>query len=150
MSVLSLRIPCQPRSSTAGPPSGPRGCMKSSTTVTGWSRAAIPSASRSTPATASIGPIGFPRSFPRCTRFAASPATSRRWGATSTGSRASTCCATARARPQAFLYAFDLTELDGEDLRAVPLKVRKARLARLVIRAKAGLQLVEHIEGDGR
>jgi bifunctional non-homologous end joining protein LigD len=34
-----------------------------------------------------------------------------------------------------FLYAFDLIELDGEDLRRDPLEVRKATLASLIARA---------------
>jgi bifunctional non-homologous end joining protein LigD len=33
---------------------------------------------------------------------------------------------------EAMLYAFDLLELDGEDLRGMPLADRKKRLARLV------------------
>jgi bifunctional non-homologous end joining protein LigD len=48
-----------------------------------------------------------------------------------------------------FLYAFDLIELDGEDLRRNPLEVRKATLASLIARGGAGIQLNEHIEGDG-
>jgi ATP-dependent DNA ligase len=36
------------------------------------------------------------------------------------------------------LYAFDLLELDGEDLRPLPLDKRKARLARLFWRMQAG------------
>jgi ATP-dependent DNA ligase len=31
-----------------------------------------------------------------------------------------------RSEPQAFLYAFDLLELDGTDLRRDPIEVRKA------------------------
>jgi ATP-dependent DNA ligase len=34
-----------------------------------------------------------------------------------------------------FLYAFDLIELDGEDMRRDPLAVRKATLASLLRRA---------------
>jgi bifunctional non-homologous end joining protein LigD len=33
---------------------------------------------------------------------------------------------------EVILYAFDLLELDGEDLRALPLGARKAKLARLL------------------
>jgi ATP-dependent DNA ligase len=50
---------------------------------------------------------------------------------------------------EAFLYAFDLLELDGEDWRPRPLEARKDRLARLMANAPAGLQFNEHIEGDG-
>jgi hypothetical protein len=44
-----------------------------------------------------------------------------------------------------FLYAFDLIELDGEDLRRDPLAVRKATLASLLRRAAAGLRLNDEI-----
>jgi bifunctional non-homologous end joining protein LigD len=46
------------------------------------------------------------------------------------------------------LQAFDLLDLDGEDLRARPLEERKAKLAELV-RGCDGIRLVEHTEGDG-
>jgi ATP-dependent DNA ligase len=48
-----------------------------------------------------------------------------------------------------FLYAFDLIELNGEDLRREPLEVRKATLASVLAKASAGLRLNEHIEADG-
>ena len=48
-----------------------------------------------------------------------------------------------------FLYAFDLMELDGEDLRREPLEVRKATLASVIARAASGLRLNEYIEHDG-
>jgi bifunctional non-homologous end joining protein LigD len=51
---------------------------------------------------------------------------------------------------QVFMYAFDLLELDGEDLRARRLEERKAMLAKLIARAADGLQLSEHFEGDGK
>jgi ATP-dependent DNA ligase len=35
-----------------------------------------------------------------------------------------------------FLYAFDLIELDGDDLRHEPIERRKAALAKLIRRAK--------------
>jgi bifunctional non-homologous end joining protein LigD len=50
---------------------------------------------------------------------------------------------------QVFMYAFDLLELDGEDLRARPLEERKVIFARLIGRAD-GLELSEHLEGDGK
>jgi ATP-dependent DNA ligase len=37
-----------------------------------------------------------------------------------------------------FLYAFDLIELNGDDLRRDPLEVRKATLASVLAKAKAG------------
>jgi bifunctional non-homologous end joining protein LigD len=49
----------------------------------------------------------------------------------------------------AMLYAFDLLELDGEDLRALPLGDRKKRLARLLARRRVGIVLSEHTAGDG-
>jgi bifunctional non-homologous end joining protein LigD len=48
-----------------------------------------------------------------------------------------------------FLYAFDLIELDGDDLRHEPIERRKAALAKLIRRAKAGLVLNEHIDEPG-
>jgi bifunctional non-homologous end joining protein LigD len=47
-----------------------------------------------------------------------------------------------------FLYAFDLIELDGEDLRREPLAVRKATLASVLARPAAGLRFNEHLEGE--
>jgi bifunctional non-homologous end joining protein LigD len=48
-----------------------------------------------------------------------------------------------------FLYAFDLIELNGDDLRREPLEVRKATLASVLAKAALGLRLNEHIEADG-
>jgi bifunctional non-homologous end joining protein LigD len=48
-----------------------------------------------------------------------------------------------------FLYAFDLIELNGDDLRRDPLNVRKATLTSMLAHAAPGLRLNEHIEGDG-
>jgi bifunctional non-homologous end joining protein LigD len=47
------------------------------------------------------------------------------------------------------LYAFDLLELDGEDLRVLPLGDRKRRLARLVGKRHVGIVLSEHTGEDG-
>jgi hypothetical protein len=44
-----------------------------------------------------------------------------------------------------FLYAFDLIEINGQDLRREPIEIRKRQLATLLRNAKAGLQLNEHI-----
>ena len=49
----------------------------------------------------------------------------------------------------AFAYAFDLLLLDGADIRRAPLTERKARLAKLLRKAKPGIRLSEHIEADG-
>jgi bifunctional non-homologous end joining protein LigD len=54
-----------------------------------------------------------------------------------------------RVKPHAILFAFDLLELDGEDLRERPIEIRKRALARLCDGAPAALQLVEHLHGDG-
>jgi bifunctional non-homologous end joining protein LigD len=48
-----------------------------------------------------------------------------------------------------FLFAFDLIELDGDDLRREPLEVRKATLASVLSKAAPGLRVNEHIEADG-
>ena len=46
------------------------------------------------------------------------------------------------------LYAFDLIELNGKDLRREPIEQRKAALEKLLRHAKAGLLLNEHIDFD--
>ena len=48
-----------------------------------------------------------------------------------------------------FLYAFDLIEFNGDDLRREPLDTRKVTLASVLRRAAPGLRLNEHIEADG-
>jgi bifunctional non-homologous end joining protein LigD len=60
-----------------------------------------------------------------------------------------------RANDSAFLYAFDLIELNGDDLRRDPLQVRKATLASILAKARPGIRLNEHIDvhgpcGEGR
>jgi bifunctional non-homologous end joining protein LigD len=45
-----------------------------------------------------------------------------------------------------FLFAFDLLELNGDDLRREPLEVRKATLASVLAKAGFGLRLNEHLE----
>jgi bifunctional non-homologous end joining protein LigD len=44
----------------------------------------------------------------------------------------------------AILQAFDLLELNGEDFRPQPLSKRKARLARLLARVRAGIAITAH------
>jgi bifunctional non-homologous end joining protein LigD len=50
---------------------------------------------------------------------------------------------------EAMLYAFDLLELDGEDLGGLPLGDRKQRLARLLRGRRRGIVLSDHTAGDG-
>ena len=49
----------------------------------------------------------------------------------------------------AILYAFDLIEHNGEDLRDRPFLDRKAALARLLRDTEAGILLNEHVAEDG-
>lgn len=49
----------------------------------------------------------------------------------------------------AILYAFDLLEVDGADLRPLPLSHRKERLRQLLQGCPLGIQFNDHIEGDG-
>jgi bifunctional non-homologous end joining protein LigD len=49
----------------------------------------------------------------------------------------------------AVLCAFDLVELDGEDLRRSSIEYRKRKLAKLVRGPELGIVLNEHYEGDG-
>jgi bifunctional non-homologous end joining protein LigD len=53
-----------------------------------------------------------------------------------------------RADGTVFLFAFDLLELNGDDLRREPLEVRKATLASVLAKAGSGLRLNEHLEHD--
>ena len=46
-------------------------------------------------------------------------------------------------------YAFDLLELDGEDVRREPLETRKATLASLLRGSLPGLRLNGHLAHDG-
>ena len=48
-----------------------------------------------------------------------------------------------------FLYAFDLLELNGQDLRREPIEIRKRQLATLLRAARVGLQLNKHISEPG-
>lgn len=64
-------------------------------------------------------------------------------------------CFSRQGAPQAFLYAFDMLELDGRDLRNEPWARRRAALVQLLDDADAGIRLCEHIEdvdgaGSGR
>jgi bifunctional non-homologous end joining protein LigD len=55
-----------------------------------------------------------------------------------------------RGSPDAFLYAFDLLELDGHDLRSEPWHVRRAALTKLLRDGAPSIRLCEHIEdADG-
>src|SRR2546421_184799 len=49
----------------------------------------------------------------------------------------------------AFLYAFDLLAIDGQDLRREPLETRKATLASLLRKAPAGIVLCDHLVAEG-
>ena len=51
-----------------------------------------------------------------------------------------------RNEPQAFLYAFDLLELNGTDFRREPIEVRKATLASMLRKSRPGVRLNEHLE----
>ena len=51
---------------------------------------------------------------------------------------------------EAMLFAFDLIEQDGDDLRDLPLIERKRRLAKLIGKAKRrSIRLSEHLTGYG-
>ena len=47
------------------------------------------------------------------------------------------------------LCAFDLLEVDGEDLRRMPIEIRKAGLVQLLRTPSPGIALNEHFVGDG-
>jgi len=52
------------------------------------------------------------------------------------------------AKREVFLYAFDLLELDGRDLRREPWSDRRWKLARLLRGAGHGVQLSDHMDGN--
>jgi bifunctional non-homologous end joining protein LigD len=54
-----------------------------------------------------------------------------------------------RRATDAMLYAFDLLELNGKDLRPLPLGERKAKLERLLAGSAAGIVFNEHTDEDG-
>ena len=49
----------------------------------------------------------------------------------------------------AVLWAFDLIELDGDDLRRSSIEYRKRKLGKLLRAPHLGIVLNEHYEGDG-
>jgi ATP-dependent DNA ligase len=51
-----------------------------------------------------------------------------------------------RQDDRVFLYAFDLVELNGDDLRRVPIEQRKADLARLLVLTGSGLQINDWLD----
>jgi bifunctional non-homologous end joining protein LigD len=51
-----------------------------------------------------------------------------------------------RNERKAFLYAFDLLELNGDDLRREPIEVRKATLASILRTSRPGVRLNEHMK----
>ena len=55
-------------------------------------------------------------------------------------------CFSRHGAPEAFLYAFDVLELDGRDLRNEPWARRRDALVQLLADADAGIRLCEHIE----
>ena len=48
-----------------------------------------------------------------------------------------------------FRYAFDLIELNGDDLRPDPLEGRKATLEKMLAKAGPGIRFNGHMEGEG-
>jgi len=54
-----------------------------------------------------------------------------------------------RANESICLYAFDLIELNGDDIRRDPLEVRKATLRSMLAKAGLGLRFNEDLPGDG-
>jgi bifunctional non-homologous end joining protein LigD len=54
-----------------------------------------------------------------------------------------------RADHSVFLLAFDLLELNGQDLRREPIEVRKRQFASLLHAAMVGLQVNEHVDLPG-
>ena len=94
---------------------------------------------------------GFHRALPedrrgrrRACRFAHACSTARPSWSTSTASRYSTVLRYRLRDHDAVLCAFDLIELDGEDLRRRPLEHRKATLADLLRDIRDGVAFNQH------
>jgi bifunctional non-homologous end joining protein LigD len=59
-------------------------------------------------------------------------------------------CETSRRWAAAILAAYDIMEVDGQDIRPEPLEERRKRLTKLLSRAmRDGIQLSEALTGDG-
>jgi ATP-dependent DNA ligase len=58
-------------------------------------------------------------------------------------------CSTRSTAGRGLLYAFNLLELNAKDQRSLPLSERKAKLAKLLARAPAGIVYNEHTDEDG-
>ena len=52
-------------------------------------------------------------------------------------------------KPDAILCAFDLIELNGQDVRRLPIERRKSYLERLVRKSGPDISYVDHVFGDG-
>jgi bifunctional non-homologous end joining protein LigD len=48
-----------------------------------------------------------------------------------------------------FMWAFDILELNGDDLRREPLERRKGALEKVLARATHGVRFNEHLETEG-
>jgi bifunctional non-homologous end joining protein LigD len=55
-------------------------------------------------------------------------------------------CFSRHGTPEAFLYAFDVLQLDGQDMRRRPWAGRREALERLLAGAGDGIRLCEHIQ----
>ena len=122
--------------------------MRLSTTAIGLWRVEIPSASGSLPGAATIGRTGFPLVVEAVNHLKVR---------TCLIDGEVVCCdeqglarfdvlRRRRNEVDAFLYAFDLLELDGTDLRREPIETRKATLASVLRKSRPGLRLNEHPE----
>ena len=58
-------------------------------------------------------------------------------------------CFSRYGAPEAFLYAFDVLELDGQDLRTKPWAGRRKALSRLLENAGDGIRLCDVRHGLG-
>jgi len=61
---------------------------------------------------------------------------------------AMSACFSRHGAPEAFLYAFDVLEIDGHDLRNESWARRREALVQLLADADAGIRLSEHIEDE--
>jgi hypothetical protein len=85
-----------------------------------------------------------------CLRAAPASSTARWWFWTTKGRAVSEQLQRGpRTNPDAIMLAFDLLELNGQDLKREPLLTRKATLLSLLKGAPYGILYNEHMAGDG-
>jgi ATP dependent DNA ligase domain len=128
---------------------GTAGCMKSSMTASGSWLGAMAPAAASSPGTAMTSQRGFRSSLLRSLPGRSFLIDGEAIVTNRDGLAVFDLIRRRRHGDDAVLIAFDLIELDGEDLRRSPIEYRKSKLTKLVRSPHPGIVLNEHYEGNG-